>query len=109
MGQGYHRGLTAIAGTIAMSRYRAPRSAALALALSVAIGGLVTTPATAQAASPAKAAVDIPYETFTLPNGLRVVVHTDRKAPIVAVNVCTTSAARMNRLAAAASRTSSST
>ncbi|MBS7457451.1 M16 family metallopeptidase [Coralloluteibacterium stylophorae] len=31
--------------------------------------------------------VDIPYETFTLPNGLRVVVHTDRKAPIVAVNV----------------------
>ena len=31
--------------------------------------------------------VDIPFETFTLPNGLRVVVHTDRKAPIVAVNV----------------------
>nr|MBP6799462.1 insulinase family protein [Luteimonas sp.] len=28
-----------------------------------------------------------PYETFTLPNGLRVVVHTDRKAPIVAVNI----------------------
>jgi hypothetical protein len=25
--------------------------------------------------------VDIPYATFTLPNGLRVVVHTDRKAP----------------------------
>ena len=70
-----------------MSRYRAPRTAALALALSVAIGGLVTAPATVQAASPAKSAVDIPYETFTLPNGLRVVVHTDRKAPIVAVNV----------------------
>ncbi|MDZ3824495.1 MAG: insulinase family protein, partial [Pseudoxanthomonas sp.] len=33
------------------------------------------------------AAVDIPFETFTLDNGLRVVVHTDRKAPIVAVNV----------------------
>jgi zinc protease len=31
--------------------------------------------------------VDIPYEKFTLDNGLRVVVHTDRKAPIVAVNV----------------------
>ncbi|MGL6043696.1 MAG: M16 family metallopeptidase, partial [Sandaracinobacteroides sp.] len=33
------------------------------------------------------AKVDIPYEQFTLANGLRVVVHTDRKAPIVSVNV----------------------
>ncbi|HEX8484528.1 pitrilysin family protein [Sphingomonas sp.] len=32
-------------------------------------------------------AVDIPFQTFTLPNGLRVIVHTDRKAPIVAVSV----------------------
>jgi len=32
-------------------------------------------------------AIDIPFEQFTLPNGLRVIVHTDRKAPIVAVNV----------------------
>ncbi|WP_076744137.1 M16 family metallopeptidase [Sphingomonas jeddahensis] len=32
-------------------------------------------------------AIDIPYEQFTLPNGLRVVVHTDRKAPVVAVSV----------------------
>ncbi|SDA36608.1 Predicted Zn-dependent peptidase [Sphingomonas sp. NFR15] len=31
--------------------------------------------------------VDIPYTQFTLANGLRVVVHTDRKAPIVAVSV----------------------
>ena len=31
-------------------------------------------------------AVDIPFKTFTLPNGLRVIVHTDRKAPIVAVS-----------------------
>ncbi len=31
--------------------------------------------------------VDIPYEQFTLPNGLRVVVHTDRKAPLVSVGV----------------------
>ena len=29
----------------------------------------------------------IPYEKFTLANGLTVVVHTDRKAPIVAVNL----------------------
>jgi zinc protease len=32
-------------------------------------------------------AIDIPFEQFTLPNGLRVLVHTDRKAPIVAVNI----------------------
>ncbi|GER05392.1 hypothetical protein JCM17846_30740 [Iodidimonas nitroreducens] len=32
-------------------------------------------------------AVDIPYESFTLENGLRVVVHEDRKAPVVAVSV----------------------
>ncbi|MEO6065717.1 MAG: pitrilysin family protein [Lysobacterales bacterium] len=30
---------------------------------------------------------DITFEEFTLANGLRVIVHTDRKAPIVAVNV----------------------
>jgi len=36
---------------------------------------------------PPAAAVDIPFDMFTLPNGLRVIVHTDRKAPIVAVNL----------------------
>ena len=30
--------------------------------------------------------IHIPYEQFTLDNGLRVIVHTDRKAPIVAMN-----------------------
>ncbi|MDP3676068.1 MAG: pitrilysin family protein [Novosphingobium sp.] len=45
---------------------------------------------TNQASEPAPlsqlvAAVDIPYESFTLPNGLTVLVHTDRKAPIVGV------------------------
>ncbi|NJC41101.1 putative Zn-dependent peptidase [Brevundimonas alba] len=44
----------------------------------------------AQASRPAPASelargVDIPFEEFTLDNGLRVVVHTDRKAPVVAV------------------------
>lgn len=33
------------------------------------------------------AAVDIPYERFTLTNGLQVIVHTDRKAPIVGVTL----------------------
>src|SRR3712207_2669527 len=31
--------------------------------------------------------VNIPYEEFTLDNGLRVIVHEDRKAPVVAVSV----------------------
>lgn len=66
--------------------------AALALMASSAL-----TPANAQAPAAAAAApasiarlveqVNLPYEQFTLPNGLRVIVHTDRKAPIVAVSV----------------------
>jgi len=33
------------------------------------------------------ATAEIAFDEFTLPNGLRVIVHTDRKAPIVAVNI----------------------
>ncbi len=44
------------------------------------------TPASAQQAGPASDDL-IPFEQFELDNGLRVIVHTDRKAPIVAVNV----------------------
>ena len=33
------------------------------------------------------AEVDIPYETFTLPNGLTTIVHTDRKSPVVGVTI----------------------
>ncbi|MET0246450.1 MAG: insulinase family protein, partial [Sphingomonas sp.] len=48
--------------------------------------------AAAPAAKPAPVfeiakAIDIPYEEFKLQNGLRVIVHTDRKAPVVAVSV----------------------
>ncbi len=60
---------------------------ALALALGLALSGSAAYAPAAVAKAPASLAVDIPYEQFTLPNGLRVVVHTDRKAPIVAVNV----------------------
>jgi zinc protease len=44
-------------------------------------------PPPSQAASPKDliAAVDIPFEKFTLANGLTVIVHTDRKAPVVGV------------------------
>ena len=67
------------------------RSLALAFALSSA---LVSAPVLAKtkAAQPAPVselvkAVSIPHESFTLPNGLRVIVHEDRKAPVVAVSV----------------------
>ncbi|MEO0412764.1 MAG: pitrilysin family protein [Pseudomonadota bacterium] len=50
--------------------------------LSLAITLLLILPA-----STASADVDIAYEEFTLPNGLRVVVHEDRKAPIIAVSI----------------------
>lgn len=68
------------------------------LLLVVALGAALHLPAHAeQAAAPAQTAaaplaelvkgVDIPYDSFTLPNGLRVVVHSDRKAPLVSVGV----------------------
>jgi zinc protease len=66
---------------------RPVRRALLSLAMGLALGtGFTALPAFAQSANDA-VGVDIPFETFTLPNGLRVVVHTDRKAPIVAVNI----------------------
>ena len=49
-----------------------------ALAAAVSLGGL------ASAQTPE---IDIPYESFELENGLTVVVHEDRKAPIVAVSI----------------------
>ena len=48
----------------------------------------LTLVATALAAGATAAApVDIPYTEFTLDNGLRVIVHQDTKAPVVAVNI----------------------
>ncbi len=50
---------------------------------------LAVTPFQAAAQVPASElarSVDIPFEEFTLDNGLRVVVHTDRKAPVVAIH-----------------------
>ena len=46
-----------------------------------------TKPAAAAPVASLVSQVDIPYQTFTMANGLRVVVHTDRKAPVVAVSV----------------------
>ncbi len=70
----------------AMLRTLAPTLAAL-----IGLAGLAPLVA-APAPPPAPLAelvrqVDIPYQRFTLANGLRVVVHTDRKAPLVSVGV----------------------
>jgi zinc protease len=60
------------------------RPAVLAVALATALSAGTFAPQARAATAPV---VDIAYDSFTLPNGLRVIVHTDRKAPIVAVNV----------------------
>jgi zinc protease len=49
----------------------------------LAISALLLAPLAAGAADDTL----IPYERFTLDNGLTVIVHTDRKAPVVAVNL----------------------
>ena len=50
---------------------------------------LLVAPAVAAPAATARlvSEVDIPHQDFTLANGLRVIVHTDRKTPVVAVSV----------------------
>ena len=62
----------------------------VALSLLVSPVAAQTAPAASSAAAPVSQlvrSVDIPYQQFTLANGLRVIVHTDRKAPVVAVSV----------------------
>ncbi len=70
-----------------MSLIRRPRAALLAVALSTALTGLALSPQPLFAQDAGASEVEIAYQEFTLPNGLRVIVHTDRKAPIVAVNI----------------------
>ncbi|UNK58613.1 insulinase family protein [Pseudoxanthomonas daejeonensis] len=72
-----------------MTAARRPRTAALVLAITASLGVAALAPSPALAARTAAAAGEqlVPYEEFTLPNGLRVIVHTDRKAPVVAVNL----------------------
>ncbi|MEN3747271.1 pitrilysin family protein [Sphingomonas sp. HF-S3] len=73
--------------------YCGAASCALAVGASPALAQQASAArAAAPAAKPAPVseiakAIDIPYEEFKLQNGLRVIVHTDRKAPVVAVSV----------------------
>ena len=63
----------------------------LTLALMLSGSALISTlPAIAQEPAPVAKlveAVNIPHEKFTLDNGLTVLVHEDRKAPVVAVSI----------------------
>ncbi|MBP6597357.1 MAG: insulinase family protein, partial [Arenimonas sp.] len=71
-----------------MTSIRRPRTSALALAIALAaasVSPIHAAPASAEQQAAPRA--DIAFEQFTLPNGLRVIVHTDRKAPIVSVNI----------------------
>ncbi len=78
------------------SRFLLPAFHALAAAALVACAGAparqpaAEVPAAAAGPAPLSALVaevDIPFETFTLPNGLVTIVHTDRKSPVVGVTV----------------------
>src|SRR5258705_1733306 len=48
---------------------------------------LLSTGAASGVAAQAGAPLRVPYETFTLPNGLQVIVHEDHSVPVVSVNV----------------------
>ncbi len=66
------------------------RSFAAALALPLLLSHPLAASAKDRTPAPLSALVAkvrIPYQGFTLANGLRVLVHTDRKAPVVAVSV----------------------
>src|SRR5689334_10525013 len=49
----------------------------------LALCSLAALPAAATPEPP----VDIPFERYVLPNGLRVILHVDRSSPLVAVNI----------------------
>ena len=75
---------------------RPPVSVLLALSLTACANQpsrpIASTPEAPAASEPAKLedlvkAVDIPFERFTLPNGLTTIVHTDRKTPVVGVTL----------------------
>lgn len=51
------------------------------------LGGFLALALFASSAFAQDIRIDIPYQKFVLPNGLTLLVHEDRKAPIVAVNL----------------------
>lgn len=76
--------LTALAAALALSACATAAPSSGPVAQAGPVPGAMP-----QAASPQEliAKVDIPFEKFELANGLTTIVHTDRKAPIVAVTI----------------------
>jgi len=60
---------------------------ALAMAAAASTPAAADAPAGAAAAAAAPVRVSLPYEKYTLPNGLEVILHEDHRTPTVAVNV----------------------
>ena len=60
-----------------------------AVLCSVLLGSFMLNPSTASAAAPSSSdsSVEIPFERYTLDNGLEVILHSDRSVPLVAVDV----------------------
>jgi zinc protease len=56
------------------------------LTLGVALLAATSVPVARQAAQPTPR-LSVPYQTFTLPNGLTVILHEDHSVPVVSVNV----------------------
>ncbi len=78
--------------------YPLPFTLAMKLTVSLLCAALAVAPARAQApkpdrpaalaqAGPAGARLDVPFTPFTLPNGLRVILHEDHTVPLVTLNV----------------------
>ena len=74
--------------------FRTTKTSLTALAVALATPAVLAVPAQAQDAAEQPAPLEnlveqvaIPYDQFQLDNGLTVIVHEDRKAPIVGVAV----------------------
>jgi len=61
------------------------KSAAMLIALALAAPALAQAPPPATSMVAAK--IEVPYTSFTLPNGLRVIFHEDHTVPVVTVNM----------------------
>ncbi len=62
-------------------------AAASALVSASLLGALPAQAAKAEMKSTTAAPALLPYDMFTLANGLKVIVHTERKAPLVSIAV----------------------
>ncbi len=70
-----------------MNRVRRVGQAALAATLVVAAAGSISAQKRGGGAAAGQKLPEIKYETFTMPNGLKVITHEDHRLPLVAVDL----------------------